>query len=81
MFSRHHPRSVGMSWVDGLTTLKYGAHAGLENSTSEDFGMRWISSERMPSSFITPGTQAGTIPRSSPHSNMRLAFLIAGNFS
>ena len=41
--------------------------------------MRWISNERMPSSFSTPGTQAGTMPRSSPHSSIGLARRMTGS--
>ena len=33
---------------------------------SNALGMRWISKPNKPSRFITSGTQAGTIPRSSP---------------
>ncbi|MEL6853310.1 MAG: 4-alpha-glucanotransferase, partial [Bacteroidota bacterium] len=33
----------------------------------EDLGIRWISRLRMPSSSMTPGTQSGTMPKSSPH--------------
>src|ERR1700730_6334 len=30
--SSHHPRIVLMSWVEGVTTDKYGASAGWKNS-------------------------------------------------
>ncbi len=59
----------------------FASTAGLANRTWEVFGMRWISSDRMPSSARTAGTQAGTMPRSSPHSSIGLARRMAGSFS
>ena len=69
-----------MSCVPGVTTLKYGASAGRENSWPGFFGIRWISKLKKPRSRITAGTHAGTRPRSSPQMSMFVTRLSAGNF-
>ena len=76
-----HVRQLRQRLVDGLTTLIYGACPGSENRMPACFGMRWISNDRIPNSPSTPGTQAGTMPRSSPHNNIGLARRITGSFS
>jgi hypothetical protein len=69
-----------MSWVEMVQTERYGLRERCPKRTLESFGIDWISRLKMRSSFITQGTQSGTIPRSSAQTSIRVACVSFGSF-
>ena len=68
-----------ISCVDMVQTERYGYQSGCPNSCAGSLGMRCISRDRMRKSFITHATQPGIMPKSSPHTSIRVDCVSCGS--
>ena len=77
--SSHHARSVLVSCVPVVQTLRYGYRAGSPKAFSGSLDIRNISRDSIFRLRMTSGTQSGIMPRSSAQVSMLVVEISIGS--